>query len=247
MQSVTRTLKVIEEIAQRQPVGVGELARVLGLPKSTVQRILGTLSEAGWLTPASGDLTRWRLSSRIAAIGYQSAPEVGLRETALGPMRELGDVTGETIHLSVPDGDRCMVLIERVDSTRAVRTYNRLGSTSPFHTTSTGRSVLAYLPEGTFEAIIARGLERFTERTITSPDALRADLAVIRERGYAVNLGENRDNVCAIGAPVFGQSGAPIAGICISMPDLRYSEERIPEWAELVRKTAATISTTLTR
>ncbi|MQA94343.1 MAG: helix-turn-helix domain-containing protein [Streptosporangiales bacterium] len=247
MQSVTRTLKVIEEIARRQPVGVGELARSLGLPKSTVQRILGTLHEAGWLTPAGGDLTRWLLSARIAAIGYRSAPEVGLRETALGPMRELGDVTGETIHLSVPDGDRCMVLIERVDSTQAVRTYNQLGTTSPFHTTSTGRSVLAHLPADVADAIIARGLERFTDRTVTDPDVLRADLAAIRSRGYAINLGENRTNVCAIGAPVFGPSGAPIAGICISMPDLRYTEHRLPEWGERVHKTATTITTTLTR
>src|SRR5215471_12749022 len=118
MQSVLRSLAVLEAVAEHQPVRVGELTPLLGLPKSTVQRSLETLAEAGWLRQVDGDLTRWALTSRAQSVVLRSGGDADLREYALRPMQRLRDVAGETTHLFVPTGSYQVVVIERVDCRR---------------------------------------------------------------------------------------------------------------------------------
>ena len=245
MQSVLRSLEVLEAVAEHQPIGVAELARRLDLPTSTVQRILGTLAKAGWLRPTDDELTRWTMTGKALIVGRKAMHEVGLKEAAAGPMAALRDATQETIHLSVVDGNERMILIDRVDCDQPVRTYNKLGGTSPIHATSSGRSVLAAMSDADVDEVIARGLQRLTETTITDPERLRGDIAQIRENGYAVNISENRANVCAIGAAIRDAAGRPIAGISISMPDLRFDHRRVPHWGAQVVKTAAEIGANL--
>ena len=96
MQSVLRSLLVLEAVAEHQPVRVGELTPLLGLPKSTIQRSLETLAEAGWLRPVDGDLTRWALTARARSVVLRSGGEEDLRESALLPMQQLRDAGGET-------------------------------------------------------------------------------------------------------------------------------------------------------
>lgn len=245
MQSVLRSLEVLEAVAEHQPIGVAELARKLNLPTSTVQRILGTLAQAGWLRPTDGELTRWTMTGKALIVGRKATGEVGLKEAAAGPMAALRDATQETIHLSVVDGNERMILIDRADCEQPVRTYNKLGGTSPIHATSSGRSVLAAMSDADVEAVIARGLERLTETTITDPQRLRDDIAQIRENGYAVNISENRANVCAIGAAIRDTSGRPVAGVSISMPDIRFDHRQVPNWGAQVVKTATEIGANL--
>lgn len=245
MKTVVRSLEVLEAVARRQPIGVGELSRALELPKSTVQRILVTLGGAGWLAGA-GDPVRWSVTDRVLAVARSVTREVDLREAALGSMRELGDATAETIHLSVP-AETGIVLIERIDSTQPVRVFNELGAWSPMHTTASGRVVLAFLPPERLDKLLERGLERLTEHTIVDPDELRAELRRVAELGYAVNVGQNRVGVCAVSAPIFDASGAPVASISISMPDTRFDPGRVGEWAKLVMRTADDIGARLRR
>lgn len=244
MKSVTRSLTVLETVADRQPVGVGELSRMLGLPKSTVQRILTTLADAGWML-AEGEPTRWRLSPRALAVGRKSSGEVDLREAALDHLRKLSEMTAETIHLCVHDGACGIVLLERIDSPQPVRTFHRLGVVDPLHATASGRAILAFLGPEKIEEYIQQGLPRLTERTIVDPGEVRKELQRVRDLGYAVNNSENRANVCAIGAPVRAPGGFPIASIAMSMPDTRFDSNRVPEWATLIKKSAAAIARSL--
>src|SRR5262249_56086889 len=142
MQSVLRSLLVLEAVAEHQPVRVGELTPLLGLPKSTVQRSLETLAEAGWLHQVDGDLTRWALTSRARAVVLRSGGEEDLREAALPPMQQLRDAAGETAHLFVPAGSYRVVAIERVDSRRNVRTIIPLGTVFPLLATSPALPIL---------------------------------------------------------------------------------------------------------
>lgn len=242
MQSVVRSLRVLEAVAARQPVGVADLARCLDLPKSTVQRSLTTLAEVGWLEPVNGEFTRWSLGPAARRLPRRSGRETTLREVALGPMQALRDATNETIHLAVPEGLRWVVLVERMDSTQPVRTFNELGTRTPSHATSTGLSVLAHLPPAQLEPLFEAPLEAFSPSTVVDPDELRAELERIRLRGYAVNLCRYRPQVAAVGAAIRDRTGAPAAGICISMPDSRYRRDRLSYWGSLVRDTAESIS-----
>ncbi|BBB01427.1 putative IclR family transcriptional regulator [Actinacidiphila reveromycinica] len=246
MQSVLRSLRVLETVSEHQPIGVGALSRLVGLPTSTVQRILVTLAEAGWLRPTEEEQTRWNLTAKALIVGRRAVGEVGVREAAAEPMAALRDATQETIHLSVLDGLERIVLIDRVDCDQPVRTYNRLGSSGPLHVTAIGRSMLAAMGDADVERVIAHGLERVTENTITDPARLRENIRETRELGYAVNIGENRANVCAVGAPVLGPGRRPVAGIAISMPDIRFDHRKVPHWGDLAVRTAAEISANLT-
>jgi IclR family acetate operon transcriptional repressor len=242
MQSVVRSLNVLEAVAAHQPVGVAELSRRLELPKSTVQRSLVTLAEVGWLEPVDGELTRWALGPSARRLARGHGHEVNLREAALGPMQALRDETNETIHLGVPDGLSWVVLVERMDSTQAVRTFNELGTRTPMHATSTGLAMLAHFAKSRLDAVIAEGLAAYSRTTVSDPDELRAELRRIRKRGYALNLRAYRPQVAAVGAAVLDRNGEPVAGLCISMPDSRYQRRLVPHWGELVQKAATDIS-----
>jgi IclR family acetate operon transcriptional repressor len=232
VQSVRNALRVLEEVAARQPVGVGELSRRLGMPKSSVQRALTTLGDAGWLRPSGGELTRWYLTTKSLIVGRASA-ELGLREAALPVMMALRDQTRETVHLSVREGN-AIVLIERVDSPQALRTFNALGRRAPMHASSSGKAMLAVLGDVEREQVLAEGLERYTDQTILDPEELRAELAKIRARGYATNSEEWRPEVAAVGRAIFGGDGEPIAVINISAPSSRVGKSQLSRFGKLL-------------
>ncbi|GAA2274652.1 IclR family transcriptional regulator [Streptomyces hawaiiensis] len=242
MKSVTRSLRILEAVAQHQPVTVGELTKLFGLPKSTVQRTLVTLAEAGWLRASRRDTTRWEIGARVLAVRPAALQGSSLLTAAHEPMVRLRDALNETIHLSVPDALQCMVVVDRVDSDHPVRTFHTIGDTSPLHATAVGRAILAHLPKQDVEELIAQGLEPFTDTTPTDPDELRAELDRIRTDGYAVNRNQYRPGVCAIAAPVLDEDGAPLASVAVSMPDSRFDAERLPEWSRMVAETAAEIT-----
>jgi IclR family acetate operon transcriptional repressor len=242
MKSVTRSLRVLEAVAQHQPVTVGELTKFFGLPKSTVQRTLVTLNEAGWLRANRKDTTRWEIGARVLAVRPAALQGSSLFAAAREPMFRLRDALNETIHLSVPDALHSMVVVDRVDCDHAVRTYHAIGDSSPLHATATGHAVLAHLPKSEVDEFTAGPLEGYGKETITDPVELRAELRRVRDRGYAVNHNQFLPGVCAIAAPVLDGDGVPLATVAISMPDSRFDPDRLAELGRLVTDTAAEIS-----
>ncbi|WP_406453439.1 IclR family transcriptional regulator [Streptomyces sp. NBC_01622] len=242
MKSVTRSLRILEAVAQHQPVTVGELTKLFGLPKSTVQRTLVTLNEAGWLRANRTDTTRWEIGARVLAVRPAALQGSSLYAAAREPMMRLRDALNETIHLTVPDALHCMVVVDRVDCDHAVRTFHAIGDTSPLHATATGRAVLAHLPKSEVDELTAGTLEGYGEETITDPVALRAEIRRVRERGYAVNHNQYIQGVCAIAAPVLDGDGVPLAAVAISMPDSRFDPDRLAELGRRVTDTAAEIT-----
>jgi IclR family acetate operon transcriptional repressor len=241
MQNVVNALRVLEEVAVRQPAGVGELSRAVGLPKSTVQRALRTLDTAGWIRPAGGEVTRWVLTAKALHVGRHASGELSLRDAAVPVMEDLRRRTGETIHLAVPEGDS-VVLIERLETSKVLRIILPLGKALPVHASANGKAILAHSAPEVIERHLGTGLARHTGTTITDPGKLRGELELIRERGYATNDGEWRDDIAAVGAPVLGRDGRPLASISVSLPSMRMSEELYPEYGRLVIEAAATLA-----
>ncbi|MFE0130918.1 IclR family transcriptional regulator [Streptomyces sp. NPDC059037] len=244
MQSVLNALRVLEEVAARQPVGVADLARALELPKSSAQRALRTLHTAGWIRPAGGEVTRWALTTKALQVGRRATGELSLRDVAVPIMEELRRRTDETVHLTVPDGES-VVLIERLETSKPVRIILALGTRLPSHATANGKAVLASRSAEAIEGQLAAGLEEFTETTITDREALLAELALIRERGYATNGGEWRTDVSAVAAPVLDEAGSPVASISVNMPTSRMSAESSAAHGALVRETALQVGAAL--
>ena len=241
VQGIQRGLRVLEAVAEHQPVGVGELSRVLELPKSTVQRTLQGLAGAGWIRSDGSEYTRWKLTSRALAVGRKGFDNDDLRSVALEPMRDLRDLTNETITLQIRDGAERSVQIERMDSQQAVRTFIKLGSSWQLPSTSAGMAMMAQLPDEEVELLLATPIVRLTPQTDIDPESIRRRIKEVRELGYAVNVNQNRMGVCAVGAAIVSADGSPVGGVGISMPDSRFDEQRVPWWGTQVKATADTI------
>jgi IclR family acetate operon transcriptional repressor len=244
VQSVIRSLQVLEAVAYHQPVRVGELTPILGLPKSTVQRSLETLAEAGWLRQVDGDLTRWALTSRAQAVVMRSAGEVDLRECALGPMQHLRDVTDETTHLFVPTGVYQVVVIERVDSRRTIRTVIPLGTVFAQAGSAAGMAMLAPRPDELVKEAIAEARKTSEVRVYPDLDKVMEQVAAARRSGYSCRMGWDRD-VMGIGAAIVNYSGEVVAGLSVSIPLSRYQRGKEKRCGGDVREAAAAVSRAL--
>lgn len=244
MQSVLNALRALEEVAARQPAGVADLARAMDLPKSSVQRALVTLHAAGWIRPAGGAPTRWVVTTKALHVGRHASGELGLRDVAVPVMEELRRRTDETVHLAVPESGK-VVLIERLETVQPVRIILPLGQVLPLHASANGKAVLAVSPAEVIDRQLAEGLSDFTPTTITEPRRLLAELAEIRERGYATNGGEWRTDVSAVAAAVIGSSGQPVASISVNVPTSRLTSEDRSAYGLLVREAAAAVGSAL--
>lgn len=241
MQSLLRGLSVLESVAQHQPVGVAKLARVLGLPKSTVQRTLWALGDAGWIETGPDQQAQWSLTTRVWDLAQYAGWESDLRRAAQPHLHRLGEATQETVHFSVPDGTSHLVLLERVDSPQPVQTYLTAGAVMPLHACSSGKAILATWPEDKLAQALAGDLDRPTPRSVVDPGKIRAELDDIRARGFAINFGESRPGVAAVGAAIRNPLGEAVAAVAVSMPDSRFDPRLVDHWGELVTQTARAI------
>ena len=235
IRSVLNALRLLESIGTLQPVGVSRLSREAGLPKTSVQRALHTLDAAGWIRSVEGDGTRWELTSRMLGISLRAFGDHSLRDLAEWAMQELRRRTGETIHLVSLDGDAGLV-VHRLDGSQAVRAFVQVGIRSPLHATASGQAILAFLPRERVGSILTADLERFTADTLTDPAAITDRLDVVRERGYAVNVGEWRPEVASISSPVLSVDGTAVGAMTISVPLSRWSPDLAPTYGAWARE-----------
>ncbi|MFN8027378.1 MAG: IclR family transcriptional regulator [Acidimicrobiia bacterium] len=244
MRSVRTALQVFEGVAARQPVGLSQLARELELPKATVQRSLAALADSGWLVQDLLDPGRWSVSTRVALLAEAAPPAQAVRSAVRPHVAGLRDDTGETIGLFTIDGNH-MVILEVLESTHVVRAVETDPSDLPVHVSAAGRAMLGALEPRERQLAIDRlasgGLTRYTERSITDADELRARVDEAALAGYAVVDGEFIDDVCGIGAAVVTADGRPVAGIAVLAPAYRV-RDRIDELGARVATAARAAS-----
>ncbi|MDW5598509.1 IclR family transcriptional regulator [Conexibacter stalactiti] len=232
-------------LAQPDGRSLAELARATGLPKPTAHRLLGSLLAAG-LVRATDD-GGYALGPRCLALGSGFLDGIDLRREALPALRALSEQTGETCHLGVlawaGGGARPeVVYIEKVDSRHSIRMQSRVGATQPALTTGLGRALLSLADEATVAAALAAGVEPRTPNTTTDPDALRALLAAARERGVALDDVENEAGIRCVAAPIVDHTGAAVAALSVSGPEMRVKPAQTERFVPLVRAAAAEVS-----
>lgn len=226
---------------QEQDLSLAELSRRLKVHRSTLHRLLLALCRYR-LLEQNPRTRRFRLGLRLFELGNQAVAGVQLREVARPHLRELTAETGETSHLVVLDEGEALYL-EKFESSNALRMPSRVGRRVPAHCTAVGKVLLAHLPEQELDGVLqARGLGRFTAHTLTTPQALKAELRRIRERGYAVDNEEIEEGLRCVGAPVRNYTGEVVGSVSIAGPSSRLTWERLPQLEERVMACAAAIS-----
>jgi DNA-binding IclR family transcriptional regulator len=241
VQRATRLLKAFENGPTEQ--GVSELSRRVALHKSTVSRLLATLEREGLLERVP-ETDKYRLGFMLVRLAGQVVHFGDVRAAARPLLIELTERSRETVHLAVLDGDE-VVNVEQISGPHLVRDTNWVGRRTPLNCVANGKALLAFLPPRDTDRILAGALPRFTKRTITDPQRIRAELAAVRERGYAYALGEIEEGLNAVAAPVRDAAGTVIAAVSISGPAYRVTADRIAALGALVVGAAAQISTRL--
>ena len=224
-------------------LGVSELSRMTRLHKSTASRLLATMEREGLLERVPGT-EKYRLGFMLVRLAGQVTHFGDIRATARPVLIELAEASRETVHLAVLDEGE-VINIEQISGPHLVRDTNWVGRRTPLHCVANGKALLAFRPASEIARVLAQPLARFTERTIDDPAALRAELALVRERGYAQALGEAEVGLNAVAAPVRDNTGQVVAAVSISGPAYRVTADRIADLGALAILAARQISARL--
>jgi DNA-binding IclR family transcriptional regulator len=241
-----RTLKALELVCQGL-TSLEDLSVKLEVHPRTARRLMSQLVSAGYVVSVGDEELKFQATLKLVTLAGIILERTDLVRVAGPFVAHLHAATGEASQLCVPQRLGGIHLMhefgERItENLVVVRT--RLGEVVPYHSTAHGQALLAYLPSQV-ELIVQSDLQRFTERTITNPSELLAELARIRERGYAVCDREHNDEVCAVAAPVFSVWGELVAALGISAPAGRLPEDKMHSLGEPIVSIAGELSKAL--
>lgn len=241
IQVLERAMKLLDVLAlHSEPVALKDLAAATGLHASTTHRILNDLVVGRYVDRVDSGM--YQLGMRLLELGSMVKRRLNVREVALDPMRELHRVTGQTVNLSLQQGDE-IVYIERAWSERSgMQVVRAIGGHAPLHLTSTGKLFLSVVDPRQVRAYATRtGLAGTTRNSITDIERLERELALVRRHGYARDNEELELGVRCIAAGIHDDTGKLQAGLSLSAPTDRLRDE----WIPLLQRAALQISEAL--
>ncbi|NLB41013.1 MAG: IclR family transcriptional regulator [Clostridiales bacterium] len=243
LQTLERAVSVIEALAnEKNGCGVTKLSKKTNINKSTVFKILYTLSQKGYVerVPDSED---YRLGVKILQLGSAILEQMYLRSIAMPYLQQLSFATKETVHLGILDNFE-VVYIEKFESVEhSIRMHSQVGKRSPLHCTGMGKILISdFTDEEIREMYFNRSMLKYTNSTITEVEKLVEEIISVREKGIAFDNMEHEESIRCISAPIWDRAGRIIAAISISVPVMFLTEERIPFIVEELKKTSRQIS-----
>jgi len=226
VKSVGTAFVILDALKELDGAGLSELARHLDIPKSTVHNYLSTLRQEGYVTKSDD---RYRVGLRFLELGAYSRHREELFRIARPDADRLAAETGELANVLVEEHGRGIYLY-RARGADAVTVKAHVGTRIPLHTSALGKAIMAHLPDGRVDDIVARhGLGGPTAQSIDSRDALDASLEAVRERGVAFDDEERLDGLRCVAAPVLADDGHVLGAISVAGPTNRFRGERFRE------------------
>ncbi len=242
VQAVKRAIAILKVFSSDEPeLGVSEISRRLGIPKSTVSRLLATLEEEG-LVAQDPETGLYRLGVELIRLANSVHRFTDLKRIARPYMRKLAIDVGESVSIAVLQGRDVVNLDVYVPPGHLIKRIGWAGRLMPAYATAAGRAILAYLPRDERKDVLSGPFQAYTSRTITDPARLRIELQRIRAQGYAMAFEELEEGLHAVSAPIFNYEGHVIASLSVSGPAYRLTPERMREIAPKVVETTLRIS-----
>ncbi|MEH7305847.1 IclR family transcriptional regulator [Neobacillus drentensis] len=237
VQVITRAANILR-VLRGHPKGLSlsKIAKEVGLARSTVQRIVTTLEQEGFVAPASAD-EGFRLGPEIAMLA--AAVQSDLREEVRPFLIELSRQVNETVDLSVLDNGK-VLFVDQIIAPHPLQATSQPGASFPLHCTANGKAILASLPVTEVERLLPEDLPLYNENTITSRNELLKELEVVRQQGVAFAREEHIKGICAVGAVIGDQMGN-LSAVSIPLPSTRFygNEEKL---ASALRDTCQAIN-----
>jgi DNA-binding IclR family transcriptional regulator len=242
--TVVKALEIVDCLAEhRRPMSTQEIAKAVGMSRPTAYRLLMTLLSRGYVRDVGN--FRYLLGTKLLTLSRLVLDDLDLLDISRPYLIELSAVSNETANLSIID-DGELLYIGKEESRReipmSVQLRSTVGTRIAVHSSAMGKAMLAFLPPDRLQAQIDRmiPLRRYTSQTITEVDALRRELNVIRECGYAIDEREVDEGTRCVGAPVFDSSGQVAAAMSIAGPAYRLATDTLHRLApDVVRITQA--------
>ena len=211
--STLKCLALLEVVAESPgPIGVSELARMTNAGRGTVHQQLSTLVEAGWVERIEGG--SYRLTLRATRIGHHALEQANLGERIRPGLEALAESTGEAVSVAVLDGTEALI-VQRVESGKVLRAGLGVGTHMPLATSATGRVLVAFSSPGSIEVLRRQGANLPAEDV----------LAKVREDGFAIAVDEYMEEISAVSAPLFDQSGSIVAALSLASPTTRFARD----------------------
>lgn len=202
---------------QRALVGLSEMARLSGLNKATCHRLLTEMESRG-LVEQVGAAREYRLGPAVLRLAALRETAVPTRDAAMPVLQALARATGETAHLSLREGDKLVTIAFAYSPTHATKVMMEDADILPWHATSSGQAVMAFLPEAEREALLGRPLPRLTDVTETDPGQLRARLDAVRLRGFAETTGTFETDAQSVALPLFLNGEEAVGALGVAFP-----------------------------
>lgn len=237
IQALDRALGLLEILAAHSGLTLSDLAAKSGQAVATVYRALVTLQGRG-MVELEDPGQFWHIGGGAFRVGSAFLRRTKVIERARGPMETLMRDTGETANLGVEMGDEVLFLAQ-IETHQAIRAFFPPGTKGPMHVSGIGKALMAWYDPAKLAGLVARrGLARFTDLSLTTFDALQADLSATRARGFAIDDQERAAGMRCVAAPIFNAYGEPVAGLSVSGPAFRMGLDRAPVIGAMVRAAA---------
>lgn len=245
MQTISRTIHILRSFSKdEKELSLADFHHKLGLSKSSLQRILNTLVNFGFLEKDEKRKT-YRLGNELYYLGKLVEEHSHLLTTAKPYLKQVRDRLGESVYLNIIENNerKCIAFEE---GRHDLMTISYIGQTSPLYAGASAKLLLAHLPQNEIVKYLQEtGLQAITDKTVTDKTALVEELASIRQNGFASSHSERVVGVCSVSAPIVNRWGETIAGVSISAPMIRVNDDLFQLFISTITETAKQISNEL--
>jgi len=242
--SVLKVFSILQALGEQKEIGVSELSQRLMMSKATTYRFLQTMKTLGYVDQEN-DADKYSLTLKLFELGSKSLEYVDLVTLADREMRLISEQTNEALHLGTLDDD-AIIYIHKIDSNYSLRMQSRIGRRNPLYSTAIGKVLLAAREEKFVRETLSQvTFIKHTDNTLENTDQLLAELAAVKTQHYAEDNEEQEPGLRCIAAPIYDRLGNVIAGVSISLPTIRFEQERMQEYVSLLQQAGKNISSQL--
>lgn len=242
--SVLKVFSILQALGEQKEIGVSELSQHLMMSKATTYRFLQTMKTLGYVSQEN-EADKYSLTLKLFELGAKSLEYVDLISLADKEMRYISEQTNEALHLGALDHES-IIYIHKIDSNYNLRMQSRIGRRNPLYSTAIGKVLLAERDEAFIRETLSQvEFIKHTEKTHENTDQLLAELERVKVQNYAEDNQEQEPGLRCIAAPIYDRFGIVIAGISISFPTIRFDEQKMTYYVQLLHHAGKNISSQL--
>lgn len=240
VKTLSKAIDVLDCFLGNSELGVTEISVSLNLYKSNVHNILSTYEKHGYIEK-NQKTGKYRLGCRILELSHSLSVTLGFRKNIYPQMKKLADEVGEVVYYGVPN-ELDVLYLDAAYPGFEYYTRSMLGERANLYCTGIGKAILSHMKEAAWNSLFDKPLRKFTENTISDPNFLIKELALIKERGYSIDNMEHEIGIKCIGVPVFDNFDNVVAGLSISCPSPRMDHDKELLFAEKLKELSRNIS-----